>query len=725
MTRPVPGGSFLLIGNQSFTDYTVSEINLAGDTLHSITQAAANSQLAALGQPQIIDFNHEAMRLPNGYTAIIAHNEALYTNVQGGTPQNPVDIMGDEVLVLDTNWNIVWTWNAFDWLPVSRQAPLNEQCHPCAATQTGACCPVTLAPKANDWLHGNSLAYDNTDGNLIMSLRDQDWVVKIAYADATGDGHIVWTLGAGGNFTMLNTPNIPSPWFSHQHDVEVWTGYNPKELTLFDNGNTRRQTDPNADSRGQVLTIDETTLTADIHTNVDFSFYCSGYGTSQILDNGNYWFQAGVVGGQNRPRSHPRIRIRSLRLLWKQSLRHRVRRHRLSLFPPLRSLGGRAIVPAAGFLAGSRSCLRGLHANERADRGHRRRELAEIGSYFDAKRAFTCSMRSKNLSISSGRRGKPFNSFMCRPSPDQFHPHRLTARHGAVQLLPSSIGGHRHRATKCRHGQADAIAQRQPQIAAASQQRPAKLSLAFPKPLPHFKLQFPQRCDCLFRRHSGRRQPANPEIYRVNAGSLHNLIHSLAAALIEHHAEATRTHPKHNRCSRVRPLFVLMLGFRPAIPNQFFNQVPARRNILADLLPDFSQNPRPGGNSKCAGFFHFYQHCRTFGEAQPAAHRRRNQDPSGLFQAWCTSPCLMLTLDTADSNVAVSGNFRAARASKLFALFRQAARTTRKRIAAHLKSGAIGCMTRAITVYTPKRCHTTANARKQPLTRYFFLSLPQ
>jgi hypothetical protein len=296
MTRPVPGGTVLILTSQTYTDYAVSEINLAGYTINSLTEASANSQLAALGQQSIIDFNHEAMRLPNGYTAVIAHNERLYTNVQGpGT----VDVMGDEVLVLDTNWKIVWTWNAFDWLPVSRAAILGEKCHPCSQTQTGACCPITLNTKANDWLHGNSLAYDSTDGNLIMSLRSQDWVIKIAYENGVGDGHVVWTLGYQGNFAMINTPNISSPWFSHQHDVEVQITANPKTLTLFDNGNTRRSTDFTATSRGQVLSIDEQSLTVDIHTNVDFAFYSSGYGTSQVLNNGNYWWQAGAAGGQN------------------------------------------------------------------------------------------------------------------------------------------------------------------------------------------------------------------------------------------------------------------------------------------------------------------------------------------------------------------------------------------------------------------------------------------
>jgi hypothetical protein len=34
---------------------------------------------------------------------------------------------------------------------------------------------------------------------------------------------------------------------------------------------------------------------------VDFPFYSGGYGTSQILDNGNYWWQAGGVGGKTSP----------------------------------------------------------------------------------------------------------------------------------------------------------------------------------------------------------------------------------------------------------------------------------------------------------------------------------------------------------------------------------------------------------------------------------------
>ena len=78
-------------------------------------------------------------------------------------------------------------------------------------------------------------------------MRNQDWVVKINYANGTGDGHIIWKLGADGNFT-LPPGTDPSVWFSRQHNV---TYINNTTILVFDDGNTRQLTNPNAQSRGQ------------------------------------------------------------------------------------------------------------------------------------------------------------------------------------------------------------------------------------------------------------------------------------------------------------------------------------------------------------------------------------------------------------------------------------------------------------------------------------------
>jgi arylsulfate sulfotransferase len=73
------------------------------------------------------------------------------------------------------------------------------------AERSGGTCPITLATVAQDWLHANSLWYDPADGNLVISLRNQDWIVKVAYQNGAGNGSVVWRLGNQGDFTMRKT----------------------------------------------------------------------------------------------------------------------------------------------------------------------------------------------------------------------------------------------------------------------------------------------------------------------------------------------------------------------------------------------------------------------------------------------------------------------------------------------------------------------------------------
>ena len=93
-----------------------------------------------------------------------------------------------------------------------------------------------LAPVANDWLHANSLNYIPSSGDLLFSMRHQDWVAKIDYNNGTGGGAVLWELGLGGSWTINSTD--PYPWFSHQHDVEYELG-GTTVLSAYDNGNTR------------------------------------------------------------------------------------------------------------------------------------------------------------------------------------------------------------------------------------------------------------------------------------------------------------------------------------------------------------------------------------------------------------------------------------------------------------------------------------------------------
>jgi hypothetical protein len=158
----------------------------------------------------------------------------------------------------------VWVWRAFDHLDVNR--------HP------------YLFP---DWTHSNGLAY-TPDGNLLLSMRHQSWVVKIDYADGVGSGNLFWRLGPEGDFTLAG--GDPAEWFYNQHDPTILD-----TIGLFDNGDTRPDsTGQSCDqtnscySRGVVLNVDESARTADIVWQYAPGWYSFWGGSISKLANGNF-----------------------------------------------------------------------------------------------------------------------------------------------------------------------------------------------------------------------------------------------------------------------------------------------------------------------------------------------------------------------------------------------------------------------------------------------------
>ena len=70
-----PGGTVMMLGGKAVgvaAGYnTLRQVDLAGDTLRQTDIHAVNAELAAMHQPQILDFDHEAKLLPNGDTVVI------------------------------------------------------------------------------------------------------------------------------------------------------------------------------------------------------------------------------------------------------------------------------------------------------------------------------------------------------------------------------------------------------------------------------------------------------------------------------------------------------------------------------------------------------------------------------------------------------------------------------------------------------------------------------
>lgn len=272
-------------GNDNARAIYWMEIDVAGNIVRETNVHSLNMKLAALGYPPMSGFHHDSRRLPNGYTAILGISERLLYDVQG---TGWVDILGDYVLVLDEQMNLVWVWDSFDHLDVERRAVLDEKC----LRTDDWCVPLYLADEANDWLHTNTVAYSPADHNLILSLRNQDWVVKIDYQDGLGSGDVIWRLGNEGDFTLLGGGDDPWPWFSHAHDTVLLPD---GVMLLYDNGNTRCELDGLCYSRGQAYQLDEANLTATLFVNVDLGEYAKGFGSAQRLHNGDYAFLSGTL----------------------------------------------------------------------------------------------------------------------------------------------------------------------------------------------------------------------------------------------------------------------------------------------------------------------------------------------------------------------------------------------------------------------------------------------
>ena len=322
----LPNGAFLAIQDipawnlAAQKGQVLREIDLAGNLIRETNTGVVQQQLLALGATDaqacnaistpapvgaacLGAFHHDAIQtLPNGRTAVIADIEKIFpAGTQGDTSGLPVDIIGDMIIVLNSNWQVVWYFDTFQHdsgppqLDINRPAVLAETC-----TNGQAGCPPILllgpgiAPQAKDWLHANSLYYWPQDGAIIWSSRHQDWVMKVDYRNGSGiRGKILWRMGVDGDFTFNNIYNDPWPWFSHQHYVAMQNnGAGP--MTILDNGNTRIS-QVGGNSRGMSLIVDETNLQVTPVLSADLGVFGQAMGTAELLSDGNYFFLAPAV----------------------------------------------------------------------------------------------------------------------------------------------------------------------------------------------------------------------------------------------------------------------------------------------------------------------------------------------------------------------------------------------------------------------------------------------
>jgi arylsulfate sulfotransferase len=288
----LPNGDFLmvlsylssLVVTQPGVLNEVREVDLAGNTVRSLTMDTLNQKMAASslrdGDGNVYkfgSFHHSVLALPNGHWILLVTMTRTYTNLTGYSGAKTV--LGDALVDVDTSGNPVWAWNTFDHLDINRH-PMNFP----------------------DWTHSNDMLYSSDDHNLLLSMRHQNWIIKIEYLDGQGSGNILWHLGEGGDFKLVGGAD-PTDWFYAQHGMNYFTANTTGvfRMGLMDNGNDRlfptgqvlckpnAPATPSCYSTVPLLEINESNMTATLvkHYMPGPTYYSYFGGNTDQLANGD------------------------------------------------------------------------------------------------------------------------------------------------------------------------------------------------------------------------------------------------------------------------------------------------------------------------------------------------------------------------------------------------------------------------------------------------------
>jgi arylsulfate sulfotransferase len=165
----LPDGNFLMVIGPSSnvplngplaegTITALREVDLAGDTVSEITTNDLNSELASASCAEcnvtLDAFHHDVEPLPNGHWLVLANTTMVLSSASTPALTNattPTAVLGDVIVDLDEDMQPVWAWNEFNHLDVNRQ-------------------PLQFP----DWTHTNAIVYSKDDGNILVSMRNQN-----------------------------------------------------------------------------------------------------------------------------------------------------------------------------------------------------------------------------------------------------------------------------------------------------------------------------------------------------------------------------------------------------------------------------------------------------------------------------------------------------------------------------------------------------------------------
>ncbi|MBA2321023.1 MAG: aryl-sulfate sulfotransferase [Deltaproteobacteria bacterium] len=252
---------------------TVPEISWLGETVHRFAVDPEGDDIP-------LDFDglhHEALPLPDGGIYLLS-SEPL--DISDYPLDYSFTLFGDVTIAnhiahrVTADGTTIETWSMADRIDPRRIG--FDSAELIGGTET------------YDWGHANAIVVDESDDSVLVSMRNQDAIIK--FSRATGD--IRWIFGQHGGWSPAFQPYLLTPtgddfqWQGHQHAPALLPG---GKMILFDNGNHGRA-NPYSDenlgatySRVVQYTIDETNWTA--HLDWEWSRTLTGALNSAALGN--------------------------------------------------------------------------------------------------------------------------------------------------------------------------------------------------------------------------------------------------------------------------------------------------------------------------------------------------------------------------------------------------------------------------------------------------------
>ncbi len=216
-------GNFL-----GMTNGTIREMTPVGGLIRSwYPSLSSDVEIPDGSIPVAVErFHHEVFALPGSNLFTLSRETRLVNNFPSSetdpnAPRMTAEVLDEPVIEFSPNGQIINKWSLLDTLDPTRIGY-----------------GVIKRTPPHDWPHANAVVYDRKDESIIVSVRNQDAVIKMSRAT----GELIWILGPHENWSsefekyLLEPTGDSFAWAYHPHAPMVLSNGN---ILMFDNGTWR------------------------------------------------------------------------------------------------------------------------------------------------------------------------------------------------------------------------------------------------------------------------------------------------------------------------------------------------------------------------------------------------------------------------------------------------------------------------------------------------------